>query len=76
MQPDVMEMIDTQIAQTSGPLEMVNELVDQHGLSRGTAYRIIGAAMEIGAASAPYRRETADKVAEIQIERQHRRVGC
>ena len=41
--------------------ELIDELIDTHHVPRGTAYRIAGRLLEIGAGSALARKDTPDK---------------
>ena len=42
--------------------EIIDELIEQHRVPRGAAYRIVGRLLEIGAETVPFR---PDKVKEI-----------
>lgn len=52
--------------------EIVTEL-EAYGVPSSRARVLVAQAIAVGVEVAIYRRETADKVAEVQIERQRRR---
>lgn len=53
--------------------ELIEEL-ETYGVPNAKAHLLIARAIIIGADAAVYRAETADKVAELQVERQQRRA--